>query len=128
MLLIIGTREDTSPTAVAASQMDHPTCKPLFNGDEIQHSSLFILKDSIYAISDLLGDRIFFKNEQRLAEAHLSSANSTLTVVPDEQWGLCWDSHENQSCTDALPETTARPRQEQTKPKAYEHDTDPSYI
>lgn len=44
-----------------------------------------------------------------LRENVFASPNSTLIVV-DEQWGLCWDSHENQSCPpDALSETTAHP-------------------
>lgn len=117
MLVIMGAQEDTFPTAVAASEMDHLTCKPLFNSGKIQHSSPFSLKASICAISDLIGDRVIFKDEQRLAEVRLRTANSTLTLVPDEQWGLCRDSHENPSCLDALSETTTNPRQEKKKTK-----------
>ena len=99
-------------TAAAASHMDHLTCKTQRSASgnyccPALESNLKALFEIAGAISNFFRGNVFVRNKQRLAK--VASPNSTLTVLR-EQWGLCWDSHENQSCTDALSETAAHPQ------------------
>lgn len=99
-------------TVVAASHMDHLTCKTQRSASgnycrPALESNLKALFEIAGAISNFFRGNVFVRNTQRLAK--VASPNSTLTVLR-EQWGLCWDSRENQSCTDALSETAAHPQ------------------
>lgn len=99
-------------TAAAASHMDHLTCKTQRSASgnychPALESNLKALFEIAGAISNFFRGNVFVRNKQRLAK--VASPNSTLTVLR-EQWGLCWDSRENQSCADALSETAAHPQ------------------
>ncbi len=63
------------------------------------------------------------QERKRLAKVRLQTANSTL-AASDEQWGLCWDPHENQSCPDALSARLLHILSYQKKQECFEHNTD----
>lgn len=73
------------------------------------------------AISDWPRDNVCHKLADR-PKCVSNTANTRLTV-PGEQWGLCWDSHENQTCPDTLFETTAHPQRPKTRKPNVEHTT-----
>lgn len=105
---------------MAASHIDRLTCKPLHSCGGNQCSPPLRLKALFETTANGWSNS---KRTQRQCheqtdwqKVHLQTANSTVTLL-DEQRGLCWDSHENQSGPDNCTSSAF-------KKIDVEHDTD----